>query len=397
MKKMALTFGLGLMVAACAGPATGPIPDPGAGPTSGPTGGLTAGPTTTPSRAPGTTFAIGRLGVPRAAHTAVRLDDGRILIAGGCSRAGCEGNQDAVASELFEPADGSFAPGPAMTSPRAGHTATVLADGRVLVVGGYPGEGRPPLASAELFDPNTNRFMTTGSMAQPRGSHTATALADGRVLVVGGVDATNEVIATVEIYDPGRGEFAAAASLPVAVATHTAVRLSTGEIMVAGGRPTRSGAVTASAVIYDPTTDSWRSTGDLQDARYKHAAVALPTGGALVIGGADARDFRGSLTSIEQWDPTTGAWTVVADMLASRFKIPDAVAVLADGRVLIAGDGLVPEIYDPSIGGIEQVRGTLRSALLFATATALADGRVLIAGGYDDDIAVQSGAYIFQG
>ncbi len=179
---------------------------------------------------------IGGLEVSRAAHTATRLIDGRVLITGGCSRPGCEGNADAVTAELYDPVVGGFVEGPSMSVPRAGHTATSLADGRVLIVGGYPGEGRGPLASAELFDPVSNEFLPTGDMAQGRGSHTATALDDGRVLIVGGVSERNQLLDSVEVYDPLIGTFRAAARLPDPRATHAAVRLGSGEVLVVGGQ-----------------------------------------------------------------------------------------------------------------------------------------------------------------
>ncbi|NNC39164.1 MAG: hypothetical protein HKO63_05375 [Acidimicrobiia bacterium] len=92
--------------------------------------------------------------------------------------------------------------------------------------------------------------------------------------------------------------------------------------------------------------------------------------------------------------PLQGGQSSVADLKAGRFKIPDAVAVLSDGRVVIAGDGVPPEVFDPRANRLDSVRGALETSVMFATATALADDRVLIAGGYDENIAVEAAAYL---
>ncbi len=97
-----------------------------------------------------------------------------------------------------------------MTSAREGHTATLLHDGRVLLVGGND-LGSHAIATAELYDPATGTFTPTGSMAIARGFHTATLLDDGRVLIAGGDAAAwsdaGPFLASAEIYDPETGTF----------------------------------------------------------------------------------------------------------------------------------------------------------------------------------------------
>jgi hypothetical protein len=389
-----------LFLGACAGSTTpsSTLHQPLASASTTATSMPTALPTTATPIPPaaGSVVAIAQLVVPRAAHTATRLLDGRVLVAGGCSRQGCGGNDEAARSELFDPLTDTFSAGAAMTVPRAGHTATLLGDGRVLIIGGYEAEGRPPLASAEVYDPASGIFMPAGEMAQPRGSHTATPLDDGRVLVAGGVAGRGGVLDTVEIYDPATGQFLPAAPLPAPRAIHAAVRLGSGEVLVVGGRSLDDEAVIASSARYEPATDSWAEAGNLRQARYKHTVVGLSDGGALAIGGSDAADSQGRLASIERWYPATGAWTPAADMSVGRFKIEAAAAVLTDGRVLIAGDGVVPEVFNPDTGSLRRVDGSLATATMFATATTLADGRVLITGGYDQDIAPVADAYLYR-
>src|SRR5205814_1612831 len=82
--------------------------------------------------------------------------------------------------------------------PRTAHTATVLSNGKVLIAGGRDVNG-DLLAAAELFDPATQTSTATSSLATARTGHTATLLADGRVLVAGGTG-PNGPLDSVEIF-----------------------------------------------------------------------------------------------------------------------------------------------------------------------------------------------------
>src|SRR5436309_3966377 len=117
----------------------------------------------------------------RGAHTATRLNSGKVLITGGV-------NESATLNSavLYDPATGTIVPTGSMTSARARHTSTLLLDGRVLVTGGELSTGQK-LRTAEIYDPATGVFTQTSHlMSISRSSHTATLLPDGHVLVVGG-------------------------------------------------------------------------------------------------------------------------------------------------------------------------------------------------------------------
>jgi hypothetical protein len=126
-----------------------------------------------------------------------------------------------------------------MHSPRAQHTATLLSNGKVLLL------GSSETASAELFDPASGLFTTTGSLVQARSHHTATLLSNGKVLVLGGTrikvpegggaPAAPVSLGSAEIYEPAEGVFRTGGELLIACDSHSATLLANGTVLVAGG------------------------------------------------------------------------------------------------------------------------------------------------------------------
>jgi Kelch motif len=324
---------------------------------------------------------------PRAAHTATLLASGEVLIAGGCSVDGCELDDRGRTTELFDPRAGRFRAGPALLRPRVGHAAVRLRDGSVLIAGGWGASD--PTATAELYEPG-HGFSRLPPMTTPRGGFSATLLRDGRVLIAGGTDGRRS-LRSAELFDPRSRSFRATGSMRSARAAHAAAVVRGGRVLLAGG--SADARVLASAEVYYPRTGRFTSAGAMTLPRHKHAAVSLRDGAALIVGGSNNRDFQGRYRSAELYAPRSGRFVRVGQMSQARFKLPDAVVRLPSGDVLVAGGARRAELYDPDRRRFRRA-GNVGPTLSFSTATLLRDGRVLVAGGYDDRIAVTSRATI---
>ena len=329
---------------------------------------------------------------PRAAHSATTLSDGRVLLAGGLTDA----PDAATGAELFDPDSGAFTSAGPMQVYRHSHSATRLADGRVLLVGGYDTRGRY-LASAEIYDPAANAFTPVEPLQTARADHVAVTLEDGRVLIVGGAGEGWTFLASVEVFDPETGSFAPTGTMARPRESHAAVRLADGRVLVVGGHRGRRQALElyTSAEIYDPATGDFTPTGDLHTRRHKHDAVLLPDGRVLVTGGTDERDYSGRYTSVEVYDPATGAFESARAMRVPRYKHRGTSIVLADGRVLLAGGASEAEIYDPESGTSVRVGGEALMPGQFSATALLPDGRVLVTGGYGEGRGAQPSAWLF--
>jgi N-acetylneuraminic acid mutarotase len=133
---------------------------------------------------------------------------------------------------------GTWTPTGSMVTSRYAHTETLLSNGKVLVTGGVVSQPITGiLRSAELYDPSTGTWAAASPMSVPRAGHTATLLTDGHVLVAGGADGTagNAAADTAEIYDPVSGTWTATGNLAIWLSEHTATLLSDGRVLIAGG------------------------------------------------------------------------------------------------------------------------------------------------------------------
>jgi hypothetical protein len=329
----------------------------------------------------------GNMTAPRSGHTATLLPNGQVLIAGGMERNGVFFRS----AELYDPMSARFAAASRnMSTQRVGHSATLLASGRVLIAGGWSSEGL--LASAELYDPKTELFTPTGSMSVARGDFSATLLANGKVLVAGGE--SSGALLSAEIYDPATEKFTQTGNMNSGRTMHIAVLLHDGKVLFAGGGAYQHPL--ASAELYNPTSGTFTITGSMTIPRYKQAALLLTDGNVLVVGGSDGRDWQGKYANAEIYDSVKGAFSAVGNMNRARFKLPNAVALLKNGKVLVAGGDEQVEIYNPASRTFSVVTGRMDAARFYSTATLLTDGRVLVAGGYDSRSVASAKAWTYK-
>jgi N-acetylneuraminic acid mutarotase len=262
-------------------------------------------------------------------HTATLLPNGKVLVVGGI------GDSALASAELYDPATNIWGSATSLPEPRFLQTATLLPSGRILVLGGETGD--VVHADAALYDPGTGTWSIAPSLPAPRYLHTATLLPGGTVLVVGGTPSDpNSPTSSAGLYSPATGTWSDVASLTMPRSRHTATLLPNGKVLVVGGDS--GGQVLASGEIYDPATNSWSGAAGLMTARQRHAATLLPNGKVLVVGGLDLGGFfvgGNVLASAELYDPATNTWSSAASLTTARHR-PTAT-LLPNGVVLIVG------------------------------------------------------------
>ncbi|MGN6359460.1 MAG: kelch repeat-containing protein [Thermomicrobiales bacterium] len=352
-------------------------------------------PTTAPTvvlSSNGAWTAAGTMAMPHAQHTATRLADGRVLVAGGNSN----GGDITAAAELYDPRTGKWTLTGAMNVPRAEQIALLLGDGQVLVFGGFNYEqyhNTTQAAGAERYNPATGRWLLTAPPPIELSPFVMTLLADGRVLIIGGPPVgagPGPHPLQALIYDPEADVWTRAGSPDLANAG-AAIMLYDGQVLVIGEAGQDNNGTTPT-VLYDPATNTWSAGVPLPEARSGYTATRLPNRLVLVAGGVTfQQDGHGGtsarpLASTFVFDPIANAWSAEKAMNVAR---TGTVAVsLTDGRVLVIGgddpaggnQGITTEVYDPSTGRWS-LAGRLSPVRARFAAAALADGGALITGG----------------
>ncbi|WNG47590.1 hypothetical protein F0U60_28300 [Archangium minus] len=334
-------------------------------------------------------------------HTATVLPNGKVLVVGGLG-----GSTLLASAELYDPSTGAWTPAGSLQTVRYRHTATLLPNGKVLVAGGYADGWTEN--SVELYDPETNSWTQKASMNESRAGHTATLLPDGKVLVVSG-EVNTEPVYTFELYNPVTNTWKSSEELCVVNSFpcetpyfsqprsgHTATLLPNGKVLIIGGGGLYEDVV--SVELYDPETYAWTPLTNLTDERSSHTATLLPDGKVLVAGGYDA-SFK-ILASAELYDPTGNGTTTWLEHTLSEPRRGHTASLLANGKVLVVGGRAntsvsnSADLYDPSTK-TWSTTVPMTSGRVWHEASVLPTGQVLVTGGYDSSGAILSSAELY--
>lgn len=199
--------------------------------------------------ATGAWSATGSMGSARFEHTATRVRDGRVVVVGGLGSVGTNATAPLASTEIYDAAAGAFVGSTSLSEPRANHAAVLLEDDAVLVTGGAGGEGADlSLAGAEVFNAPGGTWSRVAPMGGTRTGHTATRLADGRVLVAGGESVqrgTRRSLTSAEVFDftaGAVGQWGPAGDMSCPRSEQAAVLLEDGSVLVAAGDAAFPGA-----------------------------------------------------------------------------------------------------------------------------------------------------------
>jgi hypothetical protein len=338
----------------------------------------------------------------RNQHTAVVLNDGRLLVVGGQNQfASSKGGQGMIFTELYNVATGSWTITGNMHVGRMWSTSTLLTNGKVLAAGGFsqipnPGDAR---YSSELYDPNTGVWSYTGDMVYKREEHAAILMPNGKVLVIGGAGdlkgtpyTSNKVLNTCEVYDPATGTWSQTGSMKYNRYEFGLVVLPNGRVMMIGGYDNALGAF-SSTEIYDPITGTWSDGAPMNDKRSKFTAINLFNGKVLVAGGKLNSGYTTS--TCEVFDPNTNTWSYTSNMKNTAGRANYAITMLNDYRILVVGgyqwNSTTPfsplasaEIYDPNSNTWSTDGGLFAVPNWLATVNTLPNGAVMLVGGSPD-------------
>lgn len=265
--------------------------------------------------------------VPRSKHTATLLTDGTVLVAGGA-----DGPTGLTAQgEIYRPAtnDWAAAPGNPLAQARQFHRAAHVAKPQdsVLILGGEDNATVGPLATVERFVPGTGFQPTANPLRTARTMHTANVIDDGRVLVIGGFGG-GAVLASVEFYDPATETSVFAKNgLNHARQDHAAIVLADGRVLVLGGTDAQ-GAALDIAEVYDWRTDtSFNVPAPMTIPRASPTASLLVDGRVLITGnGATA----------EIYDPHRSTFTATTGNLAQP-RVRHTSTLVSSAETLIFG------------------------------------------------------------
>lgn len=332
--------------------------------------------------------AAGRLTDARLLHSATVMTDGAVVYAGGVADpAVMRLDGWAVQRSVERWQAGEVQPLPPLLSARAGHTATALPDGGLLVVGGFDAQARP-MAAVERWQPAAQRWQALPSLGTPREGHAAVTLPDGRVMVLGGRDGAGEALRSTELFDPASQRWSPGPLLPVGLDRPAATRLRDGAVLVAGGFSGDASRPMPWAWLWQPEMPGWRVAGRVAGDRHEAAAQTqlqpLPDGGALAF--MDREILR--IERLPQGPPPLQPGEVEAPV----WHQPPALGALTGGQVLAVGRAAgareavhIARLWERATGRWQALPDVPTLDLQRAAIQQLPSGRVLLVATTADD------------
>ncbi|MBM3759148.1 MAG: hypothetical protein FJW36_02755 [Acidobacteria bacterium] len=328
---------------------------------------------------PDTFVPAAKMSVPCWAHSATLLQNGKVLIAGGdCTVAlarSCQGT-----AEIYDPVTDTFTPTGKMLEGRNWHSATLLADGRVLIAGGFVNRD---LNTAEIYDPSTGAFTATGKLSSPTCEHSAILLPDGNVFLAGGCGG-------MQSYDPEVGKFSQIFNAGLTSNFSRSVLLTNLKVLTTVGW-------LALNIIYDPGTQSLIFPENQSNYRIGEFSTVtlLANGHVLIAGGNQSAYDEVGMESLDVYDPAANRLWRAGSMPQPR--VNHTATLLPDGDVLLAGwalgfwdDGSASgDIFNARESRVRTISATMLTPRARHTATLLRDGRVWIAGGSFTELSTE--------
>jgi N-acetylneuraminic acid mutarotase len=321
----------------------------------------------------------------RMEHTATALPDGRIVVAGGYQRnrdaSGEERSESLASVEVYVPGYDAWELANPMHHARTGHQAIVLADGRILVFGGWVRDDDRYVraASAEIYDPETGQWTETEAPVGEPLVRAPILLPDGRVFSLDSFGSYPNHRLRPEIYDPVDGTWTRGARAPEMRIFPAIETLADGSILVAGGAydvPDGPPNPSNTSWRYDPAADSWTDTALLRTEVFDGAMFRQPNGEVVLL----------TPFEVQRFDPKTGTWATVTTT-GSKSHDGDHFVELNDGRIFVGGSSSCSDfseqaaIYDPATA-TWTAAGTLQLGVRSAV-TVLSSGNVVsISGGW---------------
>jgi len=290
--------------------------------------------------------ATGSLSAVRVMPVAAKLASGKVLVIGGSDPVTRQGFSTA---ELYDPATNTWTmTAGAMSAPRSGPAATAFAAGTKVLVSGGDASGFGPSSVAEIYDAATNRFTQVVMPVTSRG-HSSTLLADGKVALIGGLDGSRAGISYVRTFDPNTSTFTSTPSILYGgygggITDHTATVVPGGKVVIAGGRAWPGGEVNFindATFVYDPVAVTMTRKADLPAGRDSHGAVYLstgPKGGKILLFGGSIRGIDGSETASAGsafYDVATNTFSPGPFMARARSYF--GWSVLPSGKIVVTG------------------------------------------------------------